>query len=157
VVVRRGERIARHCGNLVTSFDPGMADVRFGSKADMCSAKRYVRFAPESRHSAAKCPLRARGYIERRYSRSATTAWSRPGPLRYYISSPLIGASSECVLGLAGGIGTSRADTPRRGSAGGFTCVEDTRLDVVFGGSFADCLGSDRLTPQESAIEGPAV
>ena len=36
----------------------------------------------------------------------------------------------------------------------GFTCVEDTRLDVVFGGSFADCLGSDRLSPQESAIEG---
>jgi hypothetical protein len=26
--------------------------------------------------------------------------------------------------------------------------------DVVFGGSFADCLGSDRLSPQESAIEG---
>jgi hypothetical protein len=23
-------------------------DVRFGSKADMCGAKRYVRFAPES-------------------------------------------------------------------------------------------------------------
>ena len=26
------------------------ADVRFGSKADICSAKRYVRFTPESRH-----------------------------------------------------------------------------------------------------------
>ena len=25
-------------------------DVRFGSKADMCSAKRHVRFTPESRH-----------------------------------------------------------------------------------------------------------
>src|SRR5207342_2300803 len=25
-----------------------MIDVRFGSKADMCSAKRHVRFAPES-------------------------------------------------------------------------------------------------------------
>ena len=24
------------------------SDVRFGSKADMCGAKRYVRFAPES-------------------------------------------------------------------------------------------------------------
>ena len=66
-------------------------------------------------------------------------------------------ASSKCALGLTGGVGTSRADAPRRGSAGGFTCVEDTRLDVVFGGSFADCLGSDRLSPQESAIEGPAV
>jgi len=61
-------------------------------------------------------------------------------------------ASSEGELGLTGGVGMSRADAPRRGSA--FTCVEDTRLDVVFGGSFADCLGSDRLSPQESAIEG---
>ena len=26
------------------------ADVRFGSKADMCSAKRHVRFTPESGH-----------------------------------------------------------------------------------------------------------
>jgi hypothetical protein len=66
-------------------------------------------------------------------------------------------ASSEGELGLTGGVGMSRADAPRRGSAGGFTCVEDTRLDVVFGGSFADCRGSDRLSPQESAIEGPAV
>lgn len=52
----------------------------------------------------------------------------------------------------------ARADAPRRGSAGGFTCVEDTRLDVVFGGS-ADCFarrGSDRLSPQELAIAGPA-
>jgi hypothetical protein len=30
-----------------------LADVRFGSKADMCSAKRHVRFTPESGHSAA--------------------------------------------------------------------------------------------------------
>jgi hypothetical protein len=90
-------------------------------------------------------------------TRSARQLGPGHGPLRYYISSPLTGASSECALGLAGGIGTSRAGTPRRGSAGGFTCVEDTRLDVVFGGSFADCLGSDRLSPQESAIEGPAV
>jgi hypothetical protein len=50
------------------------------------------------------------------------------------------------------------ADAPRRGSAGGITCVEDTRLDVVLGGS-ADCLagcGSDRLSPQALAIAGPA-
>jgi hypothetical protein len=26
-------------------------DVRFGSKADMCSAKRHVRFTPDSGHS----------------------------------------------------------------------------------------------------------
>jgi hypothetical protein len=28
----------------------GVVDVRFGSKEDICSAKRYFRFAPESRH-----------------------------------------------------------------------------------------------------------
>ena len=27
-----------------------VVDVRFGSKADMCAAKRYVRFTPESGH-----------------------------------------------------------------------------------------------------------
>src|SRR5262249_32799845 len=63
---------------------------------------------------------------------------------RYYISSPLTGAvaSSEGALGLTGGVGTN---APRRGSAGGFTWVEDTGLDLVFWGCFADCLGSDRL------------
>jgi len=29
----------------------GPANVRFGSKADMCSAKRHVRFTPESGHT----------------------------------------------------------------------------------------------------------
>ena len=35
------------------------ADVRFGSLADICSAKRDVRFTPESGHSVrlAVCPL----------------------------------------------------------------------------------------------------
>ncbi|MFZ0404071.1 MAG: hypothetical protein WAL03_23625, partial [Pseudolabrys sp.] len=33
-----------------TSYGQGVANVRFGSKADMCSAKRNVRFPPESRH-----------------------------------------------------------------------------------------------------------
>ena len=50
--------------------------------------------------------------------------------------------------------GQMRLDEGRRG----VTCVEDTRLDVVFGGS-ADCLarrGSDRLSPQELAIVGLA-
>ena len=34
-------------------------NVRFGSKADICSAKRHVRFAPESRHvqRTSPCPL----------------------------------------------------------------------------------------------------
>jgi hypothetical protein len=30
----------------------GPADVRFGSKADMCSAKRHVRFGPNSDHES---------------------------------------------------------------------------------------------------------
>src|SRR5215470_20265566 len=37
----------------------GPHDVRFGSKADICNAKRHVRFTPESGHSRCKrpCPL----------------------------------------------------------------------------------------------------
>src|SRR5262249_31869940 len=37
-------------------------DVRFGSKADMCSAKRHVRFTPKSGHVRCKqeCPLWAK-------------------------------------------------------------------------------------------------
>jgi hypothetical protein len=53
----------------------------------------------------------------------------------------------------------ARADVARRGSAGGVTRLDDVRFDVVFGGS-ADCLArrdSDRLSPQELAIAGPAV
>jgi hypothetical protein len=32
------------------------ADVRFGSKADLCSAKRHVRFTPESGHPKVTAP-----------------------------------------------------------------------------------------------------
>src|SRR5262249_17968915 len=37
-------------------------DVRFGSKADICSAKRHVRFTPESGHMrcSSRCPLWAK-------------------------------------------------------------------------------------------------
>ncbi len=42
------------CGIIPAEWDshsrPQKADVRFGSKADMCGAKRHVRFAPESGH-----------------------------------------------------------------------------------------------------------
>ena len=40
---------------------PGL--VRFGSKADMCSARAYVRFTPESdiKCDIMECPLRAKG------------------------------------------------------------------------------------------------
>ena len=39
----------------------GLVDVRFGSKADMCSAKGHVRFTPESGHvqCTSPCPLSA--------------------------------------------------------------------------------------------------
>jgi hypothetical protein len=42
-------------------------DVRFGSKADMCSAKGHVRFAPESGHMRCnnKCPLCANSGIRK--------------------------------------------------------------------------------------------
>ena len=40
----------------------GPTDVRFGSKADMCSAKLHVRFTPKSGHVQCNsvCPLCAR-------------------------------------------------------------------------------------------------
>ena len=39
-----------------------MMNVRFGSKADMCSAKRHVRFTPKSGHvqCTGRCPLCAK-------------------------------------------------------------------------------------------------
>jgi len=38
---------------------PAVKDVPFGSKADICSAKRHVRFTPESGHVRCnqRCPL----------------------------------------------------------------------------------------------------
>ena len=41
------------------NFGRSPSDVRFGSKADMCSAKRHVRFTPESGHVRCNsgCPL----------------------------------------------------------------------------------------------------
>jgi hypothetical protein len=38
-----------------------IADVRFGSLADICAAKSHVRFTPENGHTRCKkeCPLRA--------------------------------------------------------------------------------------------------
>src|SRR5262245_59846667 len=40
----------------------GLGNVHFGPIADMCSAKRHVRFTPESRNERckAKCPIRAK-------------------------------------------------------------------------------------------------
>jgi hypothetical protein len=40
-----------------------LADVRYGSKADISQCNRHVRFTPESEHSAARvaCPLWANG------------------------------------------------------------------------------------------------
>jgi hypothetical protein len=32
-------------------------NVRFGSKADMCAAKRHVRFTPDSDHESGHVPL----------------------------------------------------------------------------------------------------
>jgi hypothetical protein len=32
-------------------------NVRFGSKADMCSAKEYVRFTPDSDHESGHVPM----------------------------------------------------------------------------------------------------
>jgi len=54
---------------------PGMrsADVRFGSKADICSAQAHVRFTPESesdiKRGIVKCPLWANSGHRRASSR----------------------------------------------------------------------------------------
>ena len=49
---------------------PGAGDVRFGSKADMCSAKRHARFTPNSGHGQCtrRCPLCAKSGHQRTYS-----------------------------------------------------------------------------------------
>jgi hypothetical protein len=51
-----------------TRLVKGRPDVRFGSKADMCSAQAHVRFTPKSGHSQAReserCPdLQAEGSV----------------------------------------------------------------------------------------------
>ena len=56
-----------------------LGDVRFGSKADMCSAKGHVRFTPESGHMQCnnKCPLCANSVATLQSAR-----WSRSVVLR---------------------------------------------------------------------------
>src|SRR4029077_8136448 len=62
------------------------ADVRFGSKADMCNAKRHVRSYPKSGHvqCTRACLLSAiSGLTQRskkdRYSMTSSAAISKPG------------------------------------------------------------------------------
>ena len=45
-----------------TALELDVQDVRFGSKADICSAKRHVRFTPKSGHVRCneECPLSAK-------------------------------------------------------------------------------------------------
>ena len=69
---------------------PSVAHVRFGSKADMCSAKGHVRFTPKSGHvrRTSRCPLCANSGLMQcsklyRYSIiSAARASSAGGKLR---------------------------------------------------------------------------
>ena len=61
----------RFAGHFVSGYTD---DVRFGSKADMCSAKGHVRFTPESGHVRCNsgCPLCANsGHVARRCGRGA--------------------------------------------------------------------------------------
>jgi hypothetical protein len=43
-------RTSRVCSNFERDVKAHYSNVCFGSKADICSAKSYVRFAPESGH-----------------------------------------------------------------------------------------------------------
>ena len=70
----------------IVPFQPGRGRgggyVRFGSKADMCGAKRHVCFAPNSGHVQRKerCPLVPEADIQRRfYSMPSSTGVSKVG------------------------------------------------------------------------------
>ena len=54
-------------------------DVRFGSKADMCGAKRYVRFAPESDRES-RHPQRVMSALPLKADICSAAAYVRFGP-----------------------------------------------------------------------------
>jgi hypothetical protein len=63
-----------------TSHVKGRPNVRFGSKADICSAQAHVRLAPESdiRSDIVKCPLWANcGYADQNPSSCGTSGASQ--------------------------------------------------------------------------------
>jgi hypothetical protein len=59
-------------------------NVRFGSKADMCSAKGHVRFTPESGHSQSEfqCPLSANSGCEKDLAWCVANPGERSGNLK---------------------------------------------------------------------------
>src|SRR5262249_5912415 len=62
-------------------YEVGFHDVRFGSKADICSAQRHVRFTPESdiRCDMVECPLWAKsGHWRLSKLKAAPLASMRP-------------------------------------------------------------------------------
>src|SRR5262245_32332936 len=54
-------------------LSPPGCDVRFGSKADMCSAKRHVRFSPNSdiKCDMVECPLWANSGLRMDYAKAS--------------------------------------------------------------------------------------
>jgi hypothetical protein len=72
-------------------FSRKLCDVRFGSKADICSANRHVRFTPNSEHvqRTGSCPLWAN-------SGDVAKKWTGNYPLRRTLSS-VIGRSRTLV------------------------------------------------------------
>ena len=62
--------LAFHMRERGSSWTQVQGDVRFGSKADICSAKRHVRFTPESGHLRCNkgCPLCAKSGHRAAYS-----------------------------------------------------------------------------------------
>src|SRR5262245_17530785 len=82
-----------------------LVDVRFGSKADICSAKRHVRFTPESGHLQCNSPCppwaksghRAAHSITSSARASRVVGTSRPrasAALRLITNSYLVGTST---------------------------------------------------------------
>ena len=100
---RASHRRIRSSGRIDLKARPTEVNVRFGSKADMCSATGHVRFAPESGHVRCKqeCPLSANSGHCATYSITSSALASSDGGtvrpsalavLRLITSSNLVGA-----------------------------------------------------------------
>ena len=93
-----GQGILPTCTRSLEGSGVEPADVRFGSKADMCSAQAHVRFTPNS------------GHVTNRYSITSSAAICKVGgtlrrsdlaALRLMTSSNLVSRSTGRSLGLA--------------------------------------------------------
>ena len=112
-----GKRTGGRCSQAKILFGAEIGHVRFGSKADMCSAKGHVRSTPESGHvqCTGSCPLCANSglmHCSRMYLYSITSsAWAsnvdeivRPSAFAVFLliaTSNFVGCSTGRSAGFA--------------------------------------------------------